>query len=431
MLFDIYKSISIYGLPVWKWLIKRRVKTGKEDSQRTDERFGIATHDKPIGKKLVWIHAASIGEVLSITPLIEHYADQQIAFVVTTQTRTSANVIQNRYFANVLHQYAPVDHPECIEAFLTHWQPDVCIRVESELWPQTLLAINRRSIPNLLINARLSERSVKRWRMFKKDFYKLCMTFNCICTQNDVVKERFLTLAPALKACLKTTGNMKYGVSPLEVDTSMLATARRSVRGNTVWLAASTHAGEEEIVIETHKILLKTHPHTLTILVPRHPERAHDIAVLCQRHGMEYALRSQEGTAIPRTGIYIADTLGEMGLWYRLSPVSLIGGSLVPGIGGHNLLEAAQLGTAVISGPYVRNAQEDYDRFWKEQAAVCVRKTEHIVRAVVSVWEGKKETARLVENALDIMNQSTSIVESVVYEIDKFLQTTAPRTPAC
>jgi len=415
MLLEVYRFFSRIGIPVWRFILQKRIRSGKEDPTRIGERLGIPTHENPSGD-VVWIHAASVGETLSIIPVIEHYKEAPVTFLITTQTRTSAKVIQGRNLENIIHQFAPIDSQKCVEKFLDYWQPVLCLRLESELWPEALLQIKHRNIPNILVNARLSERSEKLWGRFQKTFQKLCASFNIILVQNKVIEQRFMGIAP--QANLLLTGNLKYVSSPLPNIPQDLTLMRDLVRGKTVWLATSTHAGEEEIIIKTHEHLLKIYPHTLTIIVPRHPERGLAVAQLCEDNNQKCTLRSKGDNP---DNIYIADTLGELGLWYRLSPVSLIGGSLCAGMGGHNLIEAAQLRSAILSGKFISSFTEEYAQFWREKAAICVNAPSGIADAVISVWEGAPETRNLVDNAYTITQDSTSILNVVTCEIDRFL----------
>jgi 3-deoxy-D-manno-octulosonic-acid transferase len=414
----VYRHISKHGSVLWRMSLKSRVKKGKEDLERIQERLGIPSVQKPNGR-IVWVHAASVGETLSILPVLKAYED--VTFVITTQTQSSARILKDRAIPNVIHQFYPVDSFPYIKRFLDYWQPVLCLRVESELWPEAIMQIHERNIPHILVNARFSRKSAGRWKRLRKTFMKLCDCFDGILTQNESITENFLTLAP--NANVKTAGNLKFLSDPLPFDTNELERMRDLVRGQTVWLAASTHTGEEDSILKTHGLLQKTHPHTLTILVPRHVERREDIEALCREQNISYTMRSRGEKP---QGVYIADTLGELGIWYRLSPVSFIAGSLRPKIGGHNPIEPAQLKTVIISGRYVANARDEYALFWRENAAFCANEPEKIAEHVVSVWEGKVDVKSMVETAYTITQQSKNVLDIVQSELEQYLYDERP-----
>lgn len=356
---SLYRGASrIAGPVIHAWLAHRR-RRGKEDNARFGERLGHATVARPDGK-LVWCHAASVGESLSLIPLLERIqsAAPHAALLMTTGTVTSAKLMAERLPGNAIHQYAPVDQPGPVGRFLRHWRPDMGIWVESELWPNLVLASAKRNMPLLLLNARMSARSAARWRRMPKMIAPLLDAFAEIQAQSAADAARFAALgAPHVRAA----GNLKYDAPPLPADDAALAALKDMIGQRPVWLAASTHEGEEEIIAATHERLREKYTDLLTIIVPRHPERGPLIEELLRARGLHTTRRAARGAAgapcAADTDIYLADTLGELGVFYRLADIVLVGGSLGPH-GGHNPLEPARLNCALMAGPQMENFVE-------------------------------------------------------------------------
>lgn len=341
--------------PLFALWQRRALRLGKEDPARVDERRGQATTLRPHGP-LIWFHAASVGETQSILPLIvtllEARADLQV--LITSTTRTSAQMLAADLPDRVIHQMAPYDTAHASRAFLDHWRPDVAIWVESELWPRILVEVGSRNIPRLLLNARVSERTAGRWVRFGK-------TAKALLSQFDLIQVQEPKTLAALEAIGVTgshvvlTGALKQDRAPLPFEPGELDKLRQATAGRRVWCAASTHADEEAVIVDAHQDV-----GGLLILVPRHVERAHSIAKLAKAAGFVVARRSMSEPLTPQTDVYIADTMGELGLWYRLADVAFIGGSLQP-VGGHNPYEAAQLDAAILHGPHIGNFAQIYD----------------------------------------------------------------------
>ena len=330
-------------LPFW---LARRARRGKEIAARLPERYGIAGLARPPGR-LVWVHAASMGETMSALGMIDALADRATV-LLTTGTRTAAALAESR--ARALHQFVPLDVAAHATRFLDHWRPDAAVFLESEIWPNLLAGLDARRIPRFLFNARLSARSAARWRRAPTLARALFGGFRLIAAQSapDAASLRGLGLTR-----VETWGNLKFAAPDLPDDPAARAALAAAAAGPFI-LAASTHPGEDAPVIAAHRILRETRPGLVTIIAPRHPERADAIAGLA---GDLPVSRRSRGEAPAAGGLYIADTLGELGLFYRLAAVSFIGGSLVP-IGGHNMIEAAQLGCPVLSGPHLANFAE-------------------------------------------------------------------------
>lgn len=345
-----WHALASLAAPGLRWNLRRRVARDKEDPARLPERegFGAARPDGP----LLWLHAASVGETLAILPLMEALVARapMLTLLVTTGTVTSARLLPRRLSpalgGRVIHRYAPLDVPAWVERFLDGWRPDAAGFVESELWPNTLAAVAARGIPLALLNARISDRTARRWGRWAPGLARrLLGHFRLIMPRSAEDAARLLALgAPAVTA----PGDLKFAAPPLPVDGAALAALRGAIGGRPVLLAASTHPGEEAMVIAMAERLRATHPALLTILAPRHPERG---------AGLAQAPRRALG-ALPDAGpLYIADTMGEMGLLYRVADLAFIGGSLVPH-GGQNPLEAVRLGCPILFGPHMENFRE-------------------------------------------------------------------------
>jgi 3-deoxy-D-manno-octulosonic-acid transferase len=351
----IYRLLWALVLPLTPLLFWRRLRRGKELRERLPERRGHAGFERPVGP-LVWVHAASVGELTSVFAMIERVRAQQIEVLVTTGTVTSAALAAQRLPRGVIHQFIPLDAPRYMRRFLTHWQPDLALLVESDLWPNLVLECSARSVPLILVNGRLSENSFRRWRRLPRTITALLECFD-LCLARTPSDAEHLTELRAPR--VTTTGNLKFDVPAPPVSAEKLQALRAAVGKRPVFGAASTHPGEETLVIAAHRMLRKRLPNLLTAIAPRHPERGSGIAEIAAANGLKAALRSRRQLPEPDTDIYIADTIGELGLLYRLASIVFIGGSLVRH-GGQNPIEAAKLGAAILHGPYVANFGDIY-----------------------------------------------------------------------
>ena len=340
--------------PVLRVMLRRRLRRGKEIAGRLAERRGIDPTPRPPGR-LLWLHAASVGETVSILSVLTALMARapELTVLLTTGTATSASLLARRLNAGleaqVLHRFVPLDVPAWVARFLDHWRPDAAGFVESELWPNLLLAARRRGIPIMLINARMSERSLAGWRRVPGLARLVLGCFAQVQARSPADASRLVTLGAV---AVSAPGDLKFAAPELPADPAELERLRTVLAGRPVWLAASTHPGEEALVFAAHRALASAHPGLLTILVPRHPERGAEIAAAAG--DLAVTRRSLGGTP-PEQGIWLADTLGELGLWYRLASIVFVGRSLVAPGGGQNPLEPAQLGCAVAVGADVAN----------------------------------------------------------------------------
>jgi 3-deoxy-D-manno-octulosonic-acid transferase len=332
--------------PGVRLLLRVRLARGKEVRGRLAERRGVDATPRPAGR-LVWLHAASVGETMSILPVLPELAERVPTVLVTSGTVTSATLLGQRLdpslAGRVLHRFAPLDVPRWAARFLDHWRPDVAGFVESELWPNLLAACRARGIPTMLINARLSDRSLARWRRMPGLARLMLGGFTQVQPRSATDAERLRGLG-----CCRVgkPGDLKLAAPPLPADEAEVRRLREMVAGRPVWLAASTHPGEEDVILAAHRGLVADHPGLLTIIAPRHPERGPSIPAAGYR---------SRGEDPPVEGVWVADTLGELGLLYRLAGIAFIGRSLLAPGGGQNPLEPARLGCAIAVGPYTGN----------------------------------------------------------------------------
>lgn len=375
-------SLTLYRLavtllePFTPAILKGRARRGKEDAARLGERLGRASVARPDGP-LVWIHAVSVGESLSVLPLVERLRERRpdIAVLVTSGTVTSAELLAKRLPQGAIHQFAPLDTPGASRRFLDHWRPDLAIFVESEFWPNLLLGAKARGSRLVLMSARVTEKTAKGWARARGVATTVLKAFDLILPQDRATQER---LAPwGVGGPLV---NLKYVGEPLACDEAGLARLKAAVGARAVVLAASTHPGEEALIASAFEAMPPITPAPLLIIAPRHPERGGEVTGLLRGHGV--ARRSNGEAITTDTGVYVADTLGEMGLWFRLADVAIMGGSFVEGVGGHNPLEPARLGAPPVTGPFAFNFTDVYGEMLAEQAALLADRPEDLTRLV-------------------------------------------------
>jgi len=352
----VYRRLSSAMLPLAPVLIKRRLRQGKEDPARIGERRGVSADARPHGP-LVWIHGASVGEVLAAAALIENLRALNLRILLTSGTVTSAAIVAKRFPADIIHQYVPYDSPRYVARFLDHWRPSLALFIESDLWPNLILSSAARRLPMVLINGRMSQRSFPRWSRMSATISALLGQFEVCLAQSTVDAERFAALG---SRNVVITGNLKLDVPAPPADPARLERLMSVTRGRPIIVAASTHPGEEEVLIEAHKTLAGFFPSLLSVIVPRHPDRGEAIARIVAAAGLHAGLRSREELPTAANDIYVADTIGELGLFYRLAPIVFMGGSLVAH-GGQNPIEAVKLGASIVHGPHVFNFTDVYE----------------------------------------------------------------------
>ncbi len=399
--------------------LEARLAEGKEHPDRIAERRGEASLPRPKGT-LVWFHAASVGESLSLLNLIEQMLDDfpDLNVLMTTGTRTSADLIQTRLPPQTIHQFVPLDARPFVRKFLAHWQPDIAIWTESELWPALIAETKKRGTPMLLLNARMSEKSHKKWRWLPGAARVLLGSFDRIFVQDETTANYFRKLRVQGDK-IEVTGSLKESGGALPHNEAERLRLSDQLKTRPVWLAASTHEGEEELAAIAHAQAIKASHRLLLILAPRHPERGPDIAAMLRDRGWNVSVRSEGADPEPATQIYLADTLGEMGLWYRVAPVTFLGGSLVE-IGGHNPYEPAALGSAIVHGPHVASAEEIYDRLDTSAAAKQVVTAEQLGEVIVELLEPHRAAA-LAHAAWEVTSSGAGATDRALAEITEMI----------
>ena len=376
------------------------------DPERCKERWGYPSRERP-HHPVIWIHASGIGESLSILSLIPklHTLCHHTPILLTTYTSTAARILENRTPDYVLHQYIPFDHRPYIKRFLDYWKPSIVFLVESDIWPNLLSELERRDIPIAILNGRISMKSYKLWRLF--DSRRLFSRFAVCLTHNEIQAERWRRLGVL---DVRVIGNLKYSTKPLPANPSELTALQSACQGRSVWLVASSHHREERSVLRIHQALAQDYPNLLTIIVPRHPERSHRIHQLSQSIDLSSVQRSNGKLPTLSESIYIADTIGEMGLFYRLASIVFMGGSLYP-YGGHNLIEPAQLHCAIVTGPYMTNFSAILEPLLAIKGILQASDESGVLRQVHRLLRSPEECKTLATNAYTFTAQQKNNLE--------------------
>ncbi|KRR02707.1 3-deoxy-D-manno-octulosonic acid transferase [Bradyrhizobium valentinum] len=416
MTLRVYRKLSFAMVPLSPALISRRLKLGKEDPARVGERRGISADVRPPGP-LVWIHGASVGEVLAAAALIERLRALDLRILVTSGTVTSAAIVAKRFPSDVIHQYVPYDSPRYVTRFLDHWRPSLALFIESDLWPNLILSSAARRLPMVLINGRMSHRSFPRWRRVAGTISALLGKFDVCLAQSQTDADRFAALG---SRNVIVTGNLKLDVPAPPADGNKLDMLMSMTRGRPVVVAASTHPGEEEILTETHRTLARYFPQLLTVIVPRHPDRGEAIARMISAAGLNPTLRSHEDLPTATTDIYVADTMGELGLFYRLAPIVFMGGSLVEH-GGQNPIEAIKLGASVVHGPHVFNFTDVYEALDSAGGARRADTQEALVKHFGQMLADPKAREAVLTASERVVGQLGGALERTLSSLEPYL----------
>ncbi len=418
---SLYHSLMKLGTPALHGILRSRLRQGKEDPARLNERMGNPGLARPDGP-LIWFHAASVGEAQSTLILVNALLNQHPALhiLVTTGTIGSARVMADRLPVRALHQFYPLDQPEWVERFLHHWQPDMVIWMESELWPNMLRAIRTRNIPAVLMNAHMSRRSYRLWKKIRRAAAEILRTFELCLAQTPEDAESFHKLG---MLDVRVRDNLKYSADPLPCDPASLKILKEAVGSRPLWVYASTHDGEEQIACTIHQNLKSAFPDLLTVIVPRHPDRRDDIVKQIGTSGLNISLRGPLKVP-PQSSddIYIADTMGELGLFYNLAPIACIGRSFSnDGGGGHNPIEAAQLGCAVLYGPHVQNLAQIFAEMNAAGDALCVQTPEDLSSTLHHFLSHPEELQTLRDKGLAFARSKSDLLKIILKDLDPIL----------
>ena len=411
-----YRLATLAATPLASPLLSYRLRRGKEHPARLCERRGQTQIARPPGA-LVWVHGASVGELTAAIPLIERIKARGFPLLVTSGTVTSASIARQRLPQGVIHQFIPLDAPGFVSRFLDHWRPSLALFVESDLWPNLILASAARGTPLILINGRLSDRSFRRWQRVPRLIEALLQKFDLCLVRSEEDANRFSELgAPRLSV----VGNLKLDVPPLPVDDSRLAELTEAVAARALLAAASTHSGEEEVIVKVHRRLKASFPGLLTIIAPRHPQRGPEIAGLVEAAGLSAALRSTGKLPTAATEVYVCDTVGELGMIYRLAPIVFMGGSLVAH-GGQNPIEAIKLGAAILHGPFISNFAEIYVSLDGAGGAELVADAAGLIQRAGAWLKNPDERRQVVAMAQKTMEALGGALERTLAAVDPYL----------
>ena len=413
----LYKSIMTIGFPIIELILLLRVKKNKEDFGRLNERRGISILQRPEGE-LIWVHASSVGESMAALSLIERLvsSENERNVLVTTGTLTSAQLMMDKLPDRAFHQFTPIDRPAFVKRFFKHWKPDLLLIMESEFWPVQINTAKKFGIPIIAVNARLSEKSFLRWRIATSLSSTIFEDLSLVISTNKEQGSRFSKLGAKN---VVVSGNLKRSAPKLNVDLNVTGVLSEQIGNRPVWLAASTHIGEDRPIMEVTNRLLDRFPNLLTIVAPRHPNRGKDIAELGSKMGLKVARRSCGEEIVRETQLYIADTLGEMGLFFHISDTVFVAGSLVP-VGGHNPIEPAHFDCAIIFGNLMSKNQEVADEMLSESAAITVHDDKELFNALAHLLSEPEESNRLAQNAKEYANNGYKVLESVSKSITAF-----------
>lgn len=416
---SLYRGLTAAASPALRAYLARRARMGKEDPARIPERYGKASAPRPDGK-VVWIHAASVGESLSMLSLVHRLTTDcpSLNLLMTTGTVTSARLLASRLPDGVIHQFVPLDRGGWVRRFLDHWRPDLVLWVESEFWPNLLCEIGARGIPSVLVNARISAKSYQGWQNWPRVAARLLGNFDLCLAQTEDDARKLGDLGAARVVCC---GNLKFASAPLPVDEAELHEFRRRIGGRPAWLAASTHPGEETVIAEAHRRLLAERSDALAIIVPRHPGRGPAIAEALRAEGSVVRLRSADEPVNGDAQFYVADSMGELGLFFRLADATFIGGSLVPH-GGQNPLEAARLGCPIVLGPHMSNFTAIVAELESAGAVAEAASADEIAREVGRLLGSPEARADRAAAARHVAATKSGILDDVVGELGPFIE---------
>ena len=415
----LYRIIMTIGTPIIELTLLIRGWLGKEDPTRVKERRGKTQIARPSGK-LLWLHASSVGESIAALVLIEKLIkmNPSMTILLTTGTLTSAKLLTTRLPERVIHQFAPLDRPAWVQTFLNHWRPGLVLIMESEFWPTQIQQIKNRNIPIIVVNARLSKRSYARWQWTLEISRSLFGSLDLVIATNPEQAQRFINLGAPY---VEVGGNLKRSAAKLSLNKKLVAEISKQVGARKLWLAASTHEGEDLTVIRTQKLLQAQFPDLLTIIVPRHPKRGSSIQRLGEANGLFVSRRALNEEITLKTNLYVADTLGEMSIFFDVAPYVFVAGSLVP-VGGHNPIEPAHFNCSIFFGPLMAKNQEIADEMIRLKAALQMETNGSLAKLLEDLFNDNELATMLSTNAKEYAENGDAILESVFDSITPFIK---------
>ena len=416
MILKFYHYLTYLAYPFVCVLLRKRLAHGKEDFRRISERKGFYKTPRPDGK-LIWLHGASVGECLSMMPLVNYLVSlPNTKVLITSGTVTSADLMKKRLPEGAFHQYIPVDLPTYTKRFVEYWHPDVGLFFESDFWPNILMSAHKANIPLILLNGRISDHSFKSWcrlPFFIKPMLQL-FDFGLGQTQEDALRMQKLGFKKT-----DCVGNMKFAAVPAPFDGSELSKLKSEIGDRFVWVAGSTHDNEEEQIADIHLWLKEKHPNMLSVIAPRHPNRAEQITKMIEAKGLTCHKRS-EGQDL-NADIYLADTIGEMGLIYRLSKYVFVGGSLIP-FGGQNMLEPMRIGACTFIGPYAFNFKEIVERAKSANALIEVKDKKDLADALEACVSDPDRCEQISSAGQALATSETAVLIRVVDVLKPYIE---------
>jgi len=402
--------------PAANYMLMRRIHFGKEDPDRVDERRGVASYERPEGR-LIWMHGASVGETSMLLPLIDQLLERHndINILVTSGTKTSAQIMADRLPRGAFHQMMPLDVPAYVTRFLDTWKPDLAVWAESEIWPNLVLQTKASDAKMALINARMSQKSIDGWRSKRGFAREIFGCFDTILPADDLTHNALKFLGGNV---VSEIGNLKTAAPAPKFEAGEAARLRNVIGDRPIWLAASTHAPEEELIITAHEAIRAKYPKAILILLPRHPERGDEIAAICDGHNL--AQRSKGEQPDMATSIYLMDTLGEMGLALALSDLVFIGGSLDRALTGHNPLEPARADVPILTGPHVASFTDIYARFDQDNALMRVT-AKSLGKTVIALLGDAAARGQIAARAQVTAQESDAVLDSTITALEALL----------
>ena len=418
----LYSVLFHLALPLVAVRLFWRARRAPAYSRRIGERFAVGLPTFQTGG--IWVHAVSVGESIAAAPMIRELKARypQLPITVTCMTPTGSERIRALFGDSVQHCYLPYDLPWAAARFLARVQPRLAVVMETELWPNHIHQCARRSIPVALANARLSERSATGYARFSGLTAPMLAELSLIAAQTEAEAARFRQLG-ARSAAVEVTGSIKFDlkVDPMLSERAAQLRQQWNAQSRPVWIAASTHTGEDEIILAAHRQLLELHPDALLILVPRHPERFGSVAELCRRQGFTTIRRSLDESPAPGTQVLLGDTMGELLFLFALADVAFVGGSLVP-TGGHNLLEPAALGKPVVTGPHLFNFLDIAAQLRDAGALVEVASAPELAASVGEFWNDAARTERARNAGFAVLKNNQGALERLLAALERLLE---------
>ncbi len=416
----LYNLIVFLLLPAYAayWLGKAIL--NRRYRPKIGQRFGLGF---PKLERSIWVHAVSVGEVVAAAPLVRalsrRYPEHPV--IVTTVTPTGASRVR-ALFGDAVHQaYIPFELPLAVDNLFESIDPKLAIIIETEIWPNLYHGCGKRGIPLVLASARISPRSVRTYSRFLPLFKETLSHGIVIAAQSEADARRFLALGAAPERT-RVTGNIKFDIElPPDLAEQGRAMRKEMFGDRPVWIAASTHDGEEAIVLDVHERVRDAHPDLLLVLVPRHPERFPVVRESLEKAGVTFVTRTEDRSCTPDTTVLLVDTMGEVPLFYAASDVAFVGGSLIP-IGGHNLLEPAALGMPIVTGPHMFNAQEIADQFVESDACVMVNDAEGLEAALMSLLGDPEAAKWLGERGRELLETNRGALWRLVELVDPLMK---------